>query len=80
MRALVRTTTKIVKLNARPLKRKQVALRWVPYTIDTALLHNHVDVKTIVTTTEDMLLCEGIYIAMQVGIVMYNVYGKNMSE
>lgn len=80
MRALVRTTTKVVKLNVRPLKRKQIALRWVPYTIDTALLHNHIDMKTIVTTTEDMLLCEGIYLATQVAIVMYNVYGKNMSE
>ena len=80
MRALIRTTTKVVKLNARPLKRKQIVLRWVPYTIDTALLHNHIDMKTLVTTTEDMILCEGIYIATQVAIVMYKVYGKNMSE
>jgi len=80
MRALVRTTSRVVKLNARPLKRKQIALRWIPYTIDTALLHNHIDMKTLVTISEDMMLCEGIYIATQVAIVMYNVYGKNMSE
>lgn len=80
MRSLIRTTTKVVKLNARPLKRKQIVLRWVPYTIDTALLHNHIDMKSLVTTTEDMILCEGIYIATQVAIVMYKVYGKNVSQ
>ena len=80
MRTFIRTTTRVVKLNTRPPKRKLLALKFVPYVVDTAVLHNHIDMKTMITSAEDMMLCESAYIATQVAIVLYNIHTKNMSE
>ena len=76
MNKLVRVSRKVTVRHFRqPLTKKFVTLKYVPSVVETVVTRN-VDIQTVEHFARDVVLVEGITLAVKVAIVMFNLESK----
>lgn len=76
MNKLVRVSRRVTTKHFRqPLTKKFVTLKYVPSLVDTVVTRD-VDVQTVEHFARDVMLIEGITLAVKIAIVMFNVESK----
>ena len=76
MNKLVRVSRRVTARHFRqPLTRKFVTLKYVPSLVDTFVTRD-VDVQAIEHFARDVVLIEGITLAVKISIVMFNLESK----
>jgi hypothetical protein len=73
---LVRVSRKVTTRHFRqPLTKKFVTLKYVPSVVETVVTRN-VDIQTVEHFARDVVLVEGITLAVKIAIVMFNLESK----
>jgi hypothetical protein len=73
---LVRVSRKVTTGHFRqPLTKKFVTLKYVPSVVETVVTRN-VDIQTVEHFARDVVLVEGITLAVKIAIVMFNLESK----
>ena len=76
MNKLVRVSRKVTVRHFRqPLTKKFVTLKYVPSVVETVVTRN-VDIQTVEHFARDVVLVEGITLAIKIAIVMFNLESK----
>ena len=76
MNKLVRVSRKVTVRHFRqPLTKKFVTLKYVPSVVETVVTRN-VDIQTVEHFARDVVLVEGITLAVKIAIVMFNLESK----
>lgn len=76
MNKLVRVSRRVTAKHFRqPLTKKFVTLKYVPSVVETFVTRD-VDIQTVEHFARDVMLIEGITLAVKIAIVMFNVESK----